>query len=180
MTTTPPEEQRGAGEIINATRFVSPNGPAYDPARQRLYVADQGNDRVMVFDVAVERVANQPTALAVLGAGRRLKPVRPGTQRPVGSSPDYTTRVGLAFDSVNQHLYVMDSHWARLMVFSFPSSRHALTAPSNGVAGVSSLDPILALRQPEQISGYGIVRGLQAGCGYARGAASAPMSKPSS
>ncbi|MAM84067.1 MAG: hypothetical protein CL472_05260 [Acidobacteria bacterium] len=156
-TTTPVAEQRGAGEIINAKRFVSPNGVAYDAALERLYVSDQGNDRVMVFDVAPERLVNQPVAVAVLGQADTVSQSGQ-VLRDVSAQDQLYDPRGLAFDSVNQRLYVADSHWARLMVFTFPENRYAVASPSNGVVGFSSLDPVLALRSAERVSGYGIVR----------------------
>ncbi|HJO38930.1 MAG: NHL repeat-containing protein [Vicinamibacterales bacterium] len=156
-TTTPPGDQRGAGEIINASRFVSPNGVAYDPSLKRLYVSDQGNDRVMIFDVAAEGMANQPAALAVLGQADDSSQSDQVLRDRSGQDQLYDPR-GLAFDSINQRLYVTDSHWARLMVFDFPSTARSATVPPNGVAGFSSLDPILVLADIEQTSGYGIVR----------------------
>ena len=156
-TTTPAAEQRGVGEIINDKRFVSPNGVAYDSARDRLYVADQGNDRVMVFDAAPDQLVNQPAAVAVLGQANTWSQSNQ-VLRDVSAQDQLYDPRGLAFDSVNQRLYVTDSHWARLMMFTFPESHYAVSSPSYGVMGLSSLDPVLALRPPNQISGYGIVR----------------------
>ena len=156
-TTTPAAEQRGDGEIINEKRFVSPNGVAYDSARDRLYVADQGNDRVMVFDAAPDQLVNQPAAVAVLGQADTSSQSNQ-VLRDVSAQDQLYDPRGLAFDSANQRLYVTDSHWARLMLFTFPESHYAVSSPSYGVMGFSSLDPVLALRTPQRVSGYGIVR----------------------
>ena len=156
-TTTPSAEQRGDGEIINEKRFVSPNGVAYDSVRDRLYVADQGNDRVMVFDAAPDQLVNQPAAVAVLGQADTSSQSNQ-VLRDVSAQDQLYDPRGLAFDSANQRLYVTDSHWARLMLFTFPESHYAMRSPSNGVIGFSSLDPVLALRPSNLISGYGIVR----------------------
>lgn len=156
-TTTPAAEQRGDGEIINEKRFVSPNGVAYDSVRDRLYVADQGNDRVMVFDVAPDQFVNHPSAVAVLGQANTWSQSNQ-VLRDVSAQDQLYDPRGLAFDSVNQRLYATDSHWARLMVFTFPESHYAVSSPSHGVMGFSSLDPVLALRPSQRVSGYGIVR----------------------
>lgn len=156
-TTTPAAEQRGDGEIINEKRFVSPNGVAYDSVRDRLYVADQGNDRVMVFDVAPDQLVNHPSAVAVLGQANTWSQSNQ-VLRDVSAQDQLYDPRGLAFDSVNQRLYATDSHWARLMVFTFPESHYAVSSPSHGVMGFSSLDPVLALRPSQRVSGYGIVR----------------------
>ena len=156
-TTTPAAEQRGDGEIINEKRFVSPNGVAYDSARDRLYVADQGNDRVMVFDVAPDQFVNHPSAVAVLGQANTWSQSNQ-VLRDVSAQDQLYDPRGLAFDSVNQRLYATDSHWARLMVFTFPESHYAVSSPSHGVMGFSSLDPVLALQPSQRVSGYGIVR----------------------
>jgi len=130
---------------------------AYDSARDRLYVADQGNDRVMVFDVAPDQFVNHPSAVAVLGQANTWSQSNQ-VLRDVSAQDQLYDPRGLAFDSVNQRLYATDSHWARLMVFTFPESHYAVSSPSHGVMGFSSLDPVLALRPSQRVSGYGIVR----------------------
>ena len=153
-STTPATQLRGPGKVITGKSFTSPNGVAYDHVKQRLYVADQGADRVLVFDVTADRMKNHPTALAVLG--QRDEMSQSGqVLRDVSAQDQLYDPRGLAFDSINQQLYVMDSHWARMLIFRDPSSRHRIEVPPNGVARFSSLDPILALTEPELILGQG-------------------------
>ena len=139
---------------VNGQSLAFPNGVAFDPARQRLYVADQGNHRVMVFDATPERMANQPSALAVLGQPGEAHRSDQVLLDISGQDQLYDPR-GLAFDSEQQQLYVTDSHWARLLVFNFPETRRALEMPADGARMFSSLDPVAVLRPWETQTGYG-------------------------
>lgn len=145
---------------VNGQTLAFPNGIAFDPAMERLYVADQGNHRVLVFDAAPERMMNQPSALAVLGQPSEVHRSDQVLLDISGQDQLYDPR-GLAFDSEQQQLYVTDSHWARLLVFSFPETRRTLEIPADGARMFSSLDPVAVLRPWETRTGYGrIDRGV--------------------
>ena len=139
---------------ITAKSMAFPNGVTFDSARQRLYVSDQGNNRVLVFDVAPERMKNQPTALAVLGQRDAVSSSSQILADVSAQDQIYDPR-GLAFDSKHQQLYVTDSHWARLLVFNFHETSRRLEMPANGTRNFSSLDPFMALSAWEVKSGYG-------------------------
>jgi hypothetical protein len=143
---------------LSATSLAFPNGVAYDRAAQRLYVADQGNDRVLVYDARAE--ANGPPALAVLGQ----KVVTKSDQflRGVSAQDQLYDPRGIDFDSEHGHLYVTDSHWARLLVFTFPAARHELSLEDDGMRRRSTLDPVLALAKNERRTGYALLRDVAA------------------
>lgn len=114
-----------AANVIGQADFVTyvggPNqnligyasGVAYDSSTQRLFVSDQNDNRVTVYDVST--ITNGENAIAVLG------------------QPDYTTVTsglsasklnsprGVAVDSSNQRLFVQDSGNNRLLVFDVSS-----------------------------------------------------------
>jgi DNA-binding beta-propeller fold protein YncE len=91
------------------TNMYSPQGVAFDTTNQRLFVGDQLNSRVLVFDVA--SITNGENAVNVLG-------------QPNFTSSSYaTTQSGLRlptsifYSSANQKLFVGDSENNRVMIF---------------------------------------------------------------
>lgn len=147
----------GGNRVTSPHDMRSPNGIAYDRVKQRLYVADQGNDRVLVFDAAPNRLKNYPGALAALGQ-RTLESHSDQATADISAQDQLYDPRGIAFDSGNQQLYVTDSHWARLMVFNFPATSRRLQVPAHGITMFSSLDPTVALQSPDMKSGYGKLR----------------------
>ncbi len=85
-----------------------PSGLAYNAGR--LFVADSGHDRVMVFDVA--DIVNGEAAVHVLGQPN-LSSSTGGTTRNLLDGPS-----ALAYDAVNDRLFVADSENNRIMVFA--------------------------------------------------------------
>ncbi len=153
-TTTPPQGLRGPGKIITSKSLTFPNGVAYDRVRQQLYVSDQGNNRVLAFDVSVDDMRNHPAAISVYGQ-RDAVSTSDQVESDVSAQDQlYDTR-GLAFDPLTRQLYVTDSHWARLMMFSAPDDSHDVTIAPDGLQRFSSLDPLMVLGPWPSRSGYG-------------------------
>ncbi|HEY4031635.1 MAG TPA: NHL repeat-containing protein [Caulobacteraceae bacterium] len=130
LDTTVVDEQTGR------RRFRNPNGVAYDPVRQNLYVNDKGNDRILVFDVAPDKLTSGMAAIGVLG------------------QKDFVSRIGgyaeeeelqdprqIDFDADNQRLYVTDSFFARLMIFDMPRSDRPVDLPPFATRAYSTTDP---------------------------------------
>jgi len=94
------------------TGMKNPYGVAHDSAGQRLFVANYGNNRVMVYNVG--RITNGQAAVAVLG------------QSDFTSDGNATTATGLygprgvIYDSANQRVLVMDSANHRVLLFNTP------------------------------------------------------------
>jgi sugar lactone lactonase YvrE len=86
-----------------------PMGAAYDPQTDRLFVADVGNRRVLVFDVST--ITNGEPAIHVLG--------QPGfvTNALQLTQSGFTEPVTPFFDAVEGHLYVTDRSHNRVLVF---------------------------------------------------------------
>ena len=145
---------QGGSRATSPQDLRSPNGIAYDRIKQRLYVADQGNDRVLVFDASPNRLIDYPIALAALGQ-RTLESHSDQVTADLSAQDQLYDPRGLAFDSENQQLYVADSHWARLMVFNFPSSSRSVRVPALGTTMYSSLDASVVLQSPDMNTGYG-------------------------
>ena len=144
-TTTPPRGLRGPGKIITSKSLTFPNGVAYDRVRQQLYVSDQGNNRVLAFDVSVDDMRNHPAAIAVYGQ-RDAVSTSDQVESDVSAQDQLYDPRGLAFDPMTRQLYVTDSHWARLMMFSASDDSHDVTIAPDGLQRFSSLDPLMVLR----------------------------------
>ena len=90
-------------------KFNMPQGIAYDHEDNLLFVADTGNNRIMVFDVSL--IDNGESATNVLGQ-ITFTENDPGTTDSELNNP-----VGLVYDSDNDQLFVADTGNNRIMVF---------------------------------------------------------------
>ena len=104
---------------------------ALDTARHRLFVADDANYRVLVFGLDAQNGTVNSTASYVLG-----KPNFTSSGFSSGAA-GMGPPVGLAFDAVNNRLFVSDWQHCRVMVFELSgglsngmAAAHVLGAPS--------------------------------------------------
>jgi DNA-binding beta-propeller fold protein YncE len=104
----------------------NPNGIAYDPDSNKLFVADTNNNRIMVFDVS--SISNGENAVNVLGQPD-FTTSAPGTTQSTLNYPS-----GLAYDSKSNKVFVEDTNNNRVMVFGDLSI-------SNGEAAINILRP---------------------------------------
>ncbi|MBI3071470.1 MAG: hypothetical protein HYY84_05010 [Deltaproteobacteria bacterium] len=93
----------------SATTMLFPEGLAFDPFLSRLYVADTGNNRVLVFNTGA--LTNGMPATNVLGQSF-FDAGQGGTSASALEVP-----VGLALDSDGGRLFVADRDNSRVMVF---------------------------------------------------------------
>ena len=105
------------GATLNFPRFALSDG------KQRLFVADGGNDRVLIFDLTKLPVSSangfRITAGSVLGQPDPFSNTYSNNSALVTSAADSTpTPTSLAWDAVNQNLYVADPTDYRILVFS--------------------------------------------------------------
>jgi DNA-binding beta-propeller fold protein YncE len=102
-----------------ADGMSAPKQLAYDTARNRLFVADSGNNRVLAFDVA--SITDGESATMVFGQGA-----------DVASAPNFTTATtapvsahslnapsGVAVDSTNGALFISDTLNNRVLAYDF-------------------------------------------------------------
>lgn len=131
-------------------RFAGPNGVAYDPVHELLYVADAGGllgggaHRVAVFDVAPERLEDGPDAIRILGK-RDADETPPLRQGGASSYPGQFTLHdprGLALDADDGVLYVTDSLTSRVVAFYLPRATWPVTIAPDGWVGLSTLDAV--------------------------------------
>lgn len=91
--------------------FVNPSGLAFDDTNDRLFVADDGNSRVMVFDAATT-TPDEP-AVSVLGQANFTS----GSTPISASQSRLRTAAGVAFDTTNNRLLVSDTDFARVVIY---------------------------------------------------------------
>lgn len=102
----------------NATqsRMNAPYNTSYDFVNHRLFIADDGNNRVLVFDVATSTIADGENASYVLGQ-QNFTSSRATTAKNGMNSPN-----GVSYDPAGQRLFVSDSSNQRILVFNVATS----------------------------------------------------------
>ncbi|MAG69375.1 MAG: hypothetical protein CL471_03615 [Acidobacteria bacterium] len=104
-------------------------GLAVDETNQRLFVGDGSNNRILVFDIAPDRIATGMDAAIVLGQ-------ESFTAREPGLSARRMSRPGsLAYDATGQRLFVSDSGNNRVLVFDVAPQRLETFAIADDVMG---------------------------------------------
>jgi alpha-tubulin suppressor-like RCC1 family protein/sugar lactone lactonase YvrE len=108
------------GVNTSANSLYNVGGIAYDAVNSRLFVADTYNNRVLVFNVLPSYVASQGNgygASYVLGqTSFTASTANQGLSAPTQSTLAYPGDV--AFDPVNERLFVADGNNERVMVFN--------------------------------------------------------------
>jgi len=109
----------GQPDMVSCAATTTPatqsgmNGPTYvavDPVNQRLFVADYGNSRVLVFNTS--SISNGMNASYVLGQSS-FTAYTCGTSQSTMCNP-----LGLAYDSTNTRLFVSDAGNNRVLVLN--------------------------------------------------------------
>ena len=107
----------GQPDFTSTRRGLGPNrlgaisGTQLDQANQRLFVSDGPNNRVLIFDVAPDRLRSDPHAVAVIGQDDL-------ESRDPGTGPAKFNRPGsIAYDPVLERLFVADNGNNRILVF---------------------------------------------------------------
>ena len=108
----------GQPDFNSTRRGLGPNrmgaisGRQLDGQNQRLFVSDGPNNRVLIFDVDPDRLANDPRAVAVIGQDDF-------ESRDPGAGPSAFNRPGsIAYDPVLERLFVADNGNNRVLVFN--------------------------------------------------------------
>lgn len=114
----------GGSAANSQSGMSSPRALAYDSTNQRLFVAQQGNNRVTVYDV--NAITNGENAVAVLGQSTYTGASAANT------STGMNFPAGLAYDSTNQRLFVSNNANHRVTVYDVNSI-------TNGEAAVNVL-----------------------------------------
>ncbi len=124
-------ESRDAGAGPSA--FSRPGSIAYDPALERLFVADNGNNRVLVFDADPDNPTAFEVATAVMGQPD-FDSVEPR------DSLDQLAPDSLAYDWRHQRLFIAEDLQHRIMVYDAHPDR--LGGPATAMAVIGQPDPV--------------------------------------
>lgn len=111
-----------------ASGINSPSGTAYDPARNLLFVSDEGNNRILAYDIA--SITDGEAAVNVLGQADFVS----GTANRGGAADANTLRnpQALLYDPEGKRLFVSDALNNRVLVYD-------LTAITDGEPAVNVL-----------------------------------------
>jgi len=116
--TTQAKMSSPAGLAYDATN--SPQGLAYDATNNRLFVAESGNNRVLVFNTT--SITNDMNASNVLGEPDFTTPTAATTQAGM-SSPE-----GLAYDATTNNLFVAELNNNRVSIYNTSSITNGMNA----------------------------------------------------
>jgi len=126
----------GAGLLNSARSLTSPQSSCIDTNTHKIFVADAGNRRVLVFSLDSGNVLTSTTASYVLGAPNFNYQATSGS--PTTSASNFSTVIGVACDSVNDRLFVADGGNNRVMIFSVASGVLATNMNASYFIGQSS------------------------------------------
>ena len=130
-----------AAHVLGQTDFISTNknttqstfsfkegpGLAFDPIHQRLFVVDDGNSRVLVFNTAT--ITDGMNAVHVLGQPDFV------TTNTTTDAHTLTTGFGAAYDPVNDQLFVVDGESGPFRALVFDTSNITDGENARGVLG---------------------------------------------
>jgi len=117
---------------LSQSQMNSPSSVAFDPVNNRLFVADLGNNRVLIFNGMAGSIANGRNADLVLGQPNFSSNAAAASQAGL-SGPS-----GLAYDASNQRLYVADYQNNRVLLQSVAPGSVANGQNAANVFGQSS------------------------------------------
>jgi DNA-binding beta-propeller fold protein YncE len=109
-----------AGTAKTQARMNAPEGIAYDSTNNRLFVADQGNNRVLVYNTS--SITNGMNAANVLGQADFTHNATAHTQAGMNNPSD------VRYDPVNNRLFVADLGNNRVLVFNASSITNGMNA----------------------------------------------------
>jgi DNA-binding beta-propeller fold protein YncE len=115
---------------------------ALDPVNHRFFVADQSNNRVLVYNLNTDNSFSTNIPANVLGNSDFI-----GTTTGLTNAAKFNGVAGLAFDSVNNRLFVADTNNLRVLIFSTSTITNGMNA--SYVLGWNSLtsDGVTTLSQ---------------------------------
>jgi DNA-binding beta-propeller fold protein YncE len=123
--------------VTSQNGFSSPRGLVYESVSERLFVADNGNHRVLVFDVA--SLTNGQNASNVIGQTNYFGNTSSTTQAGLNGP------VSMSYDPVNTRLYVTQNTANRITVYdvqTFPKVVSLTSTATNGVKNTGAVIPI--------------------------------------
>jgi DNA-binding beta-propeller fold protein YncE len=151
----------GGSGITQSTLSPSTGGVTYDSDTSRLFFADSGNNRVMIFDVA--SITDGENAVDGLGQYDGTSLTNPQPAYTKSTANDVPNRLGyedpqtLALDSVHHRLFVNDATNNRIMVYNLNTDDTLLDRiPDNVLGQTSFITKTAATTQAGMNSPYGL------------------------
>ncbi len=139
---------------LGPDRLTRAHGIALDSEEQRLFVSDQGNNRILVFDVHPNRLRNDPRAIAVLGQPDFFTNAARFTGAQTRPEARYGLRSitpgGLDYDSLHKRLFVSQLPNNRILVFEAAPDKLQDNLEAFAVVGqpdFSTFDPVVSQTQ---------------------------------
>ena len=139
------------------SKVSGPDGLAYDTIKDRLFVSDHGNDRVLVFDAHPDRLVNGSEAQFVFGqedfSGRELGQVR---------ADEVWDPRGLGFDSEHERLYVSQGFASNIMIHDMARASRTVTLAPGALRtyqSASAAIDVVVLRGHATATGSGALEG---------------------
>jgi DNA-binding beta-propeller fold protein YncE len=126
-------------------RFLLPSSLAFDPTKDWLYVTDRGNERTLIFDVAPEKLQNDPGAIGILGKGDFT------TDSVTRAEQDELVEPReLVIDTANQRVYQTDAPMSKVVIYDLPNSKKSVEMAPRSLVNYSTTDPWNGRDNPEQ------------------------------
>jgi DNA-binding beta-propeller fold protein YncE len=145
------------GRVTNDHAFDFPGGVAYDQARDRLFVVDGNNARVLVFDVGPGKLHNGMSAYAVIGqkdftTGNATR-LRSKQVTEDEGSHRFMLPSSLAYDPTKDWLYVTDRGNERTLIFDVSPDKLQGDPKAIGILGKNNFntDDVTRAEQEELI-----------------------------
>lgn len=115
-----------AGAVFGVSSYSSPNhyGTALDKNGHRLFVADHGNNRVLVFNLDANNIPIDRVADYVLGQGD----LNQRQESFTASQSNIARPHAVVFDAVNNRLFVADKGNYRVLVFDVATITNGMNA----------------------------------------------------
>ncbi len=162
---------QGSGSIIVQSSLREPRGLSYNPNTGRLYIVDERNGRVVVYNVNSSIIATGMNAEAVLGT----EDFSSSNERT--SNYEFDTPYGVSIDTTSNKVYVADRSNNRIMQFNLVNITKESLA--NGTQGSSYGDTVTSSGSQGTVS-YSIISGSLPGGLNINSASGAISGTPSS
>ena len=130
---------RAYGEYTTSQTLSYPHGVALDEVHHRLFVADDTNNRVVVYNLNPDNQFLDGTADYVLGQPDFNSYIDRGGRTGLTSAHGFDRPIGVAYDAVHDRLFVLDRNNNRVLVFETTTI-------------VSNEDAVYVLGQPDYTS----------------------------
>ncbi len=123
----------GQNNNPNRRGFSVPNGMAVDSTSHRLFVADSGNNRILMFNLTASNTIDSTQIFAAYVLGQ----ANFASNTPTTTINGLRRPTSLAYDSANTRLFVTDSQNNRVLVFNVSTSSMANNKNADHVLGQS-------------------------------------------